>query len=52
MPPSHASLIGAGCWCAVVGMPHLGLVAAAELGVVLERQRWSASPAASPVFRT
>ena len=27
----------AGCWCAVVGMPDLGLVAAAELGVVLER---------------
>ncbi len=27
----------AGCWCAVVGMPHLGLVAAAELGVDLDR---------------
>ena len=27
----------AGCWCAVVGMPDLGFVAAAELGVVLER---------------
>ncbi|HUZ20386.1 MAG TPA: hypothetical protein VMU75_07440 [Acidimicrobiales bacterium] len=26
-----------GAWCAVVGMPSLGLVAAAELGVALER---------------
>lgn len=28
---------GAGSWCAVVGTPSLGLVAAAELGVALER---------------
>jgi hypothetical protein len=27
----------AGSWCAVVGMPALGLVAAAELGIVLDR---------------
>jgi len=27
----------AGCWCAVVGMPDLGLVAAHDLGVVLPR---------------
>jgi hypothetical protein len=27
----------AGSWCAVVGMPALGLVAAAEMGVVLDR---------------
>ncbi len=27
----------AGCWCAVVGMPDLGRLTAAELGVVLER---------------
>jgi hypothetical protein len=27
----------AGCWCAVVGMLHLGLVAAAELGADLNR---------------
>ncbi len=27
----------AGAWCAVVGLPDLGLVAAAEIGVVLER---------------
>jgi len=27
----------AGSWCAVVEMPHLGLVAAAELGVALKR---------------
>src|SRR5436305_1103558 len=33
-PPPHA---GAGSWAAVVGMPDLGLLAAAELGVVLHR---------------
>ena len=27
----------AGAWCAVVGMPQLGLVAANEIGVILER---------------
>ena len=27
----------AGSWCAVVGMPSLGLVAAAELGIALDR---------------
>lgn len=32
-----AAATRAGCWCAVVGMPHLGLVAANELGVDLER---------------
>jgi len=32
-----AATTQAGGWCAVVGMPELGLVAAAELGVVLER---------------
>jgi len=32
-----AAATQAGGWCAVVGMPELGLVAAAELGVVLER---------------
>ena len=26
-----------GCWCAVVGLPELGLVAAAEMGVDLDR---------------
>jgi hypothetical protein len=45
----------AGGWVAVVGLPHLGLVAAAELGVDLERvllvaepgpARWAASVAA------
>ena len=28
---------GAGSWCAVVGAPALGLVAAAEMGIALER---------------
>jgi len=32
-----AAATQAGCWCAVVGMPDLDLVAADELGVVLER---------------
>jgi hypothetical protein len=27
----------AGSWCAIAGLPHLGVVAAEELGVVLER---------------
>src|SRR5262245_14725321 len=27
----------AGSWCAVVGMPQLGLVAADEMGIALER---------------
>src|SRR5207302_7365787 len=27
----------AGSWCAAVGLPSLGLVAAAEVGIVLER---------------
>jgi hypothetical protein len=26
-----------GSWCAIVGVPHLGLVAAAEMGIVVER---------------
>src|SRR5262249_3330408 len=26
-----------GSWCAIVGVPHLGLVAAAEMGIALER---------------
>ncbi len=33
-----------GSWCAAVGMPSLGLAAAAELGVVLERFPLVASP--------
>jgi len=32
-----AAATRAGCWCAVVGRSDLGLVAAAEFGVVLER---------------
>lgn len=45
----------AGSWCAVVGLAHLGLLAAAELGVALERtlliaepgpQEWAATVAA------
>jgi hypothetical protein len=36
---------GAGSWCAVVGAPALGLVAAAELGVTLERFPLIAAPA-------
>jgi hypothetical protein len=32
-----AAATRAGCWCAVVGMPNLGLVAADELNVDLER---------------
>jgi hypothetical protein len=34
-----------GSWCAAVGLPSLGLAAAAELGVVLERFPLVASPA-------
>ena len=36
----------AGSWCAAVGLPSLGLVAAAELGVVLERFPLVARPGA------
>jgi hypothetical protein len=32
-----AAATQAGCWCAVVGMPSLGMLAAAELGVALDR---------------
>jgi len=32
-----AGASAAGSWCAAVGLPSLGLVAAAEVGVVLER---------------
>jgi len=39
-----AAATRAGCWCAVVGMPNLGLVAADELNVDLERQPWSPTP--------
>ncbi|WP_426572046.1 hypothetical protein [Aquihabitans sp. McL0605] len=35
----------AGSWCAVVGLAHLGLLAAAELGVALERTLLIAEPA-------
>lgn len=44
----------AGSWCAVVGLAHLGLLAAAELGISLERtllvadpgpQKWAATVA-------
>lgn len=34
----------AGSWCAVVGLAHLGLLAAAELGVALERTLLVADP--------
>ena len=34
-----------GSWCAVVGLAHLGLLAAAELGVALERTLLIAEPA-------
>ncbi|MCU1496318.1 MAG: hypothetical protein JWM47_271 [Acidimicrobiales bacterium] len=34
----------AGAWLAVVGLPHLGLLAAAELGVALERTLLVADP--------
>ncbi|HWJ61816.1 MAG TPA: hypothetical protein VNS19_07585 [Acidimicrobiales bacterium] len=34
----------AGSWCAVVGVAHLGLLAAAELGVALERTLLFADP--------
>ena len=34
----------AGSWCAAVGLPSLGLVAAAELGMALERLALVASP--------
>ena len=35
----------AGSWCAAVGLPSLGLVAAAELGIVLDRFPLVAAPA-------
>lgn len=35
---------GAGSWCAAVGLPSLGLVAAAELGVAVERLALVAAP--------
>jgi hypothetical protein len=37
-----------GSWCAAVGLPALGLAAAAELGVALERFPLVASPGRSP----
>ena len=37
-----------GSWCATVGLPSLGLAAAAELGVVLERFPMVASPGRGP----
>ena len=45
-----AAASGEGSWCAAVGMPSLGLAAAAELGVVLERFPLvaSARPGAGP----
>ncbi len=36
-----------GSWCAVVGLPSLGLMAAAELGVVLERLALVPEPGSS-----
>lgn len=39
-----AGASAAGSWCAAVGFPSLGVVAAAELGVVLERFPLVASP--------
>jgi hypothetical protein len=39
-----AGASAAGSWCAAVGLPALGLAAAAELGVVLERFPVVASP--------
>ena len=41
-----AGASAAGSWCAAVGMPHLGLVAAAEAGIVLER--FALVPAVDP----
>ena len=40
-----AGASAAGSWCAAVGMPSLGLAAAAEVGVVLERFPLVAAPA-------
>ncbi|MGI8810288.1 MAG: hypothetical protein ACR2KK_21060 [Acidimicrobiales bacterium] len=37
-----------GSWCAAVGLPSLGLAAAAELGVVLERFPLVAAPGRAP----
>ena len=39
-----AAASGEGSWCAAVGLPSLGLAAAAELGVALERFPLVASP--------
>ncbi|WUV53874.1 hypothetical protein OG371_37000 [Amycolatopsis sp. NBC_01480] len=44
-----AGVTGAGGWAAVVGMPELGLVAAAELGVDLGRFALVASPVAEVI---
>lgn len=40
-----AGASAAGSWCAAVGLPSLGVAAAAELGIVLERFPLVASPA-------
>ena len=39
-----AEASAAGCWCAAVGVPELGLVAAAEMGIALERLALIPSP--------
>jgi hypothetical protein len=39
-----AAASGAGSWCAVVGMPALGVVAAAEAGVALDRLALGPNP--------
>ena len=39
-----APTTAAGAWLAAVGLPHLGLLAAAELGVALERTLLVADP--------
>ena len=43
-----AAASGEGSWCAAVGLPSLGLAAAAELGVALERFPQVASPRRGP----
>ena len=42
----------AGSWCTAVGLPSLGLAAAAELGVALERFPMVAAPASRPEWAT
>ena len=42
-----AGASAAGSWCAAVGLPSLGVAAAAELGVVLERFPLVAAPAST-----